>query len=931
MPFSPRRKQHNPRTLPCPVRGCTKLFRDPTGLKNHVNSHPEHESSSSDSDRDIIQSDNDEPDPGIDDFFGHFEHAPQAPEPVLPQPPLLPDGQAKKLNRQFHNRLNGRRCDEHGNFLPDGAPPPPPPTQPPTAKDWRPCNGAVPWEAFSVQYDGPREPGREAPWMEKEYMVYYRDPRQVLHRQLGDPDFVGEIETTPYESTGEDGKRQYQNFMSGNWAMREANKISEEHPASEGAMLCATITGSDKTTVSVATGQNDYYPAYLSNGCLTNNARKSHRGGVSLFMFLAIPKTSREHQDSVEFRKFRRHLFHQCLRHVFEALRPYMTAPDLVRFGDGYYRRVIYSLGPYIGDYPEQVLLTCIVQGWCPKCTAPHDDLDGSGAGGPRSHEHTRLVSEAMPSATQQWDEYGIVAGIMPFTYYFPRADIHALIAPDILHQLIKGTFKDHLVTWVQQYLEMEYSKADAAKIMADIDRRIAAAPPFPDLRRFPEGRGFKQWTANDSKALMKVYLAAIVGRVPDGVVRTIAAFIEFCYLVRRDVITEDTIYKIGAALETFHRERVIFEDLDVIDTFSLPRQHSLCHYPIVIPEFESPNGLCTSITESKHISAVKEPWRRSSRNQPLSEMLVINERMDKLQWAEADFRTRGMLDGPVGEGLDELFAQQAQIYATERLATLRILAVNPDDDDDDGGPVDGKEILEGRVRLARKHITNLPRHPHNLGPYLGINNLPFFVRCFLYEQNTPPDQRADIDWVAVEASDMLPELDECTKAWVYPSASATFSAPSDLCGFGGLKRERIRSVSSWKGGPPRRDCVFVNQDPDAPGFRGLYVARVLHFLALLHDRQRYECAIVSGFTAPHDHPDPLTGMWIVQPDADKDDSMRQIDIIPLESIVRGAHLLGVAGEEWMPNDHSHTDSLDDFQSFYVNKYIDHHAHEIAF
>jgi hypothetical protein len=37
---------------------------------------------------------------------------------------------------------------------------------------------------------------------------------------------------------------------------------------------------------------------------------------------------------------------------------------------------------------------------------------------------------------------------------------------------MIKGTFKDHLVTWVQEYLEKEHGKAEAAKIMGDIDRR---------------------------------------------------------------------------------------------------------------------------------------------------------------------------------------------------------------------------------------------------------------------------------------------------------------------------------------------------------------------------------------------------------------------------------------------------------------------------
>ena len=34
---------------------------------------------------------------------------------------------------------------------------------------------------------------------------------------------------------------------------------------------------------------------------------------------------------------------------------------------------------------------------------------------------------------------------------------------------------------------------------------RITAVPPFPNLRCFPHGRHFKQWTGDDSKALMKV------------------------------------------------------------------------------------------------------------------------------------------------------------------------------------------------------------------------------------------------------------------------------------------------------------------------------------------------------------------------------------------------------------------------------------------
>ena len=44
-----------------------------------------------------------------------------------------------------------------------------------------------------------------------------------------------------------------------------------------------------------------------------------------------------------------------------------METLEVVRCPDGHFWWVIYSLNPYIADYPEQVLLLGIVSGWCPK------------------------------------------------------------------------------------------------------------------------------------------------------------------------------------------------------------------------------------------------------------------------------------------------------------------------------------------------------------------------------------------------------------------------------------------------------------------------------------------------------------------------------------------------------------------------------------
>jgi hypothetical protein len=54
-------------------------------------------------------------------------------------------------------------------------------------------------------------------------------------------------------------------------------------------MFAPIVLGSDKATVSVATGNNKYYPLYAGIGNAQNHVRHTHRNTLALIAFLAIP------------------------------------------------------------------------------------------------------------------------------------------------------------------------------------------------------------------------------------------------------------------------------------------------------------------------------------------------------------------------------------------------------------------------------------------------------------------------------------------------------------------------------------------------------------------------------------------------------------------------------------------------------------------
>ena len=188
-------------------------------------------------------------------------------------------------------------------------------------------------------------------------------------------------------------------------------------------------------------------------------------------------------------------------------------------------------------------------------------------------------------------------------------------------------------------------------------------------------------------------YLATITGHVPGDMVRCLATFLDFCYLVQCNMICADILDLIKEALDQFHHYCEIFIKTGVrVDNISLLWQHSLIYYITSIILFGSPNRLCLSIMESKHIKAVKNPWCHSSHYHALLQILTINEQQDKLAAAHSVFKHKGMMQGST-------LAYTAMVLWGDHSPPLP--TIEDDDQHDDHGAVTGPPVMNSVMLTA--------------------------------------------------------------------------------------------------------------------------------------------------------------------------------------------------------------------------------------
>jgi len=305
----------------------------------------------------------------------------------------------------------------------------------------------------------------------------------------------------------------------------------------------------------------------------------------------------------------------------------------LMESGDGAVRDCHPILAAYSGDYPEQILVTCTKTGDCPTCPAPRDEM-----GNPESATNPRELNPVLdaldtiadgPAAfSRACQEVGIKPIQQPFWQCLPFVNIFRSITPDILHQLYQGNIK-HLISWLQR-----------ACGEAEIDARCRRLPPNHNIRLFLKGIShLSRVTGTEHDQICRFLLGIIIDiRIPNAsrgitsrLVRAVRGLLDFLYLARYPVHTDETLNRMDIALRMYHDNRQVFIDLGIRSDFNFPKDHFLNHYHELIELFGTTDNFDTEYTERLHIDLAKEAFRATNSKDEYTQMTAWLDRRERV------------------------------------------------------------------------------------------------------------------------------------------------------------------------------------------------------------------------------------------------------------------------------------------------------------
>jgi len=398
-----------------------------------------------------------------------------------------------------------------------------------------------------------------------------------------------------------------------------------------GATVVPVIISSDRTQLTLFRGKSAY-PVYLTIGNIAKNVRsKPSRRAQVLLAYIPTTKLGGI-TNKAGRRRAIANLYHSCMQVILGPITAAGETGITMMSGDGIWRRCHPIFASFVGDYPEQVLVTCTYNGRCPKCLVPPDQL-GNGARFPlRDYNRVRdmyLFSDGdahvFHSACREADQKPV---FHPFWESLPLTDIFVSITPDILHQLLQGVFKQ-LVAWLLDTFGP-----------SEIDARCRSIPPNHHISIFTKGIScLTRVTGKEHKNMSRILLGLVMDLpVPSGqvsprrIITVVRAILDFLFLAQFPSQSISTLTRMDNALTRFHDNKDVFIDLGVRKHFNLPKIHSLSHYSTSIRLFGTTDNYNTEQTERLHIDTTKDAYDATNHKDEYSQMTTWVERREKVQ-----------------------------------------------------------------------------------------------------------------------------------------------------------------------------------------------------------------------------------------------------------------------------------------------------------
>ena len=215
--------------------------------------------------------------------------------------------------------------------------------------------------------------------------------------------------------------------------------------------MILVILSSDKTQLTLFRGKAAY-PVYITIGNIPKAIRhKPSCRAQLLIAYIPVSKLRRLTSEASQ-RRTLANIFHSCMQTIVVPISVYGKTGIAMMSGDGTWRRCHPIFAVFVGDYPEQTLVTCTYNGQCPKCIVPADEF-GEYFRFP-SHDYRQaqetflLVDRDVHTFHTACRDAGIKLVFHPFWEHLPLTDIFIAITPDILHQMLQGVMK-HLIAWL--------------------------------------------------------------------------------------------------------------------------------------------------------------------------------------------------------------------------------------------------------------------------------------------------------------------------------------------------------------------------------------------------------------------------------------------------------------------------------------------------